>query len=79
MNTSPRPRIVVHLSLPKVPPASADTSVVDAAAENDSAPACGWYDSSFALRQGLVVSELPDNDGSVAALWFAALAPGRLQ
>ena len=38
-------------------------------------PACGWFDSSWALRQGLLVSVLPDSDGAVAALWFAELAP----
>ena len=51
---------------PAVPPA------LDA---DDERPACGWFDSSHALREGLAVSELPDSDGSVAALWFAQLAP----
>ena len=46
---------------------------------DDTAPACGWFESSHVLRQGLVVSELPDSDGSVAALWFAQLASARLQ
>ena len=36
---------------------------------------CGWFDSSWALREGLAVSDLPDGDGAVAALWFADLAP----
>ncbi|OGA99434.1 MAG: hypothetical protein A3E25_17895 [Burkholderiales bacterium RIFCSPHIGHO2_12_FULL_69_20] len=43
------------------------------AAEPD-ARACGWFESSWALRQGLAVSELPDSDSAVAALWFAELA-----
>ena len=36
--------------------------------------ACGWFDSSWELRQGLAVSELPDSDMAVAALWFHSLA-----
>lgn len=36
--------------------------------------ACGWFESSWELRQGLHVSELPDSDLAVAALWFAGLA-----
>ena len=73
MNPSLRPRLVVHVSIPRVQPLQED------APAEDSAPACGWYESSFALRQGLAVSELPDSDGSVAALWFAALASASLQ
>jgi hypothetical protein len=46
----------------------------EAPVEEDSTPVCGWFDSSWALHQGLAVTELPDSDGSVAALWFAALA-----
>lgn len=46
----------------------------DAAAAAEDARACGWFESSWALRQGLAVSELPDSDGTVAALWFAELA-----
>ncbi len=36
-------------------------------------PACGWFESSWDLQQGLAVSELPDRDGAAAALWFSAL------
>lgn len=72
MNTSIRPRLVVHVSIPKVQPH------IDEGAD-EGAQACGWYESSFALRQGLAVSELPDSDGSVAALWFAALDSACLQ
>ncbi len=66
-----RPRRTVHVSIPKVP-------APDAAAPDDGGPACGWFESSWALRQGLAVqelgaSELPDSDGTLAALWFAAL------
>jgi hypothetical protein len=45
------------------------------APDDDDTPACGWFDSSWALRQGLAVSELPDSDGIVAALWFEELGP----
>lgn len=44
-------------------------------APEDGPPGCGWFDSSWALDQGLAVSDLPDSDGTVAALWFAQLAP----
>ena len=57
------------LPLPLVP---ADD---DAMALDVPSPVCGWFDSSWALCQGLVVSDLPDTDGAVAALWFAELAP----
>ena len=42
---------------------------------------CGWFESSWELQQGLAVSELPDRDGSVAALWFTRLdcSAARLQ
>lgn len=39
--------------------------------------ACGWFESSWDLQQGLLVSEWPDSDGPVAELWFATLAAGR--
>lgn len=63
------------------PPTAATVSPAPAAAPwngedlpDDDTPVCGWFDSSWALRQGLAVSELPDSDGTVAALWFAGLA-----
>lgn len=72
MTPSARPRRTVHVSIPKVPPAETDLA-------DDGSPACGWFESSWALRQGLAVqelgaSDLPDPDGTLAALWFAALA-----
>ncbi len=72
MTTSPRPRRTVHVSIPRVPAPEAD-------ALDDASPGCGWFESSWALRQGLAVqelgaSQLPDSDGTLAALWFAALA-----
>lgn len=57
----------------------ADTALAGAAAGAASAdnpcgtPACGWFESSWDLQQGLAVSELPDRDGAAAALWFSAL------
>ncbi len=71
--TTDRPRIGVHVSIPRVPPAAA---AGDAPAD-DASPTCGWFESSWSLRQGLAVqelgpSELPD-DGTVAALLLAAL------
>ena len=47
--------------------------VVPLAAE---APACGWFESSWELQHGLAVSELPDSDAALAALWFPALRGG---
>lgn len=74
MTTPARPRVVVHVSIPKVAPAAPD---LDDGAD-DTGPVCGWFESSWALREGLAVQELgpadlPD-DGTVAALWLAALA-----
>lgn len=73
MATTDRPRIVVHVSIPRVPPAAGE----GVPPVEDTSPVCGWFESSWTLRQGLAVqelgpSELPD-DGTVAALWLAAL------
>lgn len=68
MTPAARPCLIVHVSILKVPSAELCEPLPD------TTPACGWFDSSWALRQGLAVSELPDSDGTVAALWFAALA-----
>lgn len=57
------------LPLPR-PQEDDDTTVPEALG-----PVCGWFDSSWALREGLAVTDLPDGDGAVAALWFADLAP----
>lgn len=47
---------------------------------------CGWFESSWELQHGLAVSDLPDTDAVLAALWFpawlgaaVATASGRLQ
>lgn len=47
-------------------------------ADAGDARACGWFDSSWDLRQGLAVSELPEAELPVAALWFAELMPAVL-
>ena len=44
-------------------------------AEPGDVRACGWFDSSWELRQGLAVNELPEAELPVAALWFAELMP----
>ncbi len=76
MTTPTRARVIVHVSIPKVPVAS--TEVAEAAEAVDDGPVCGWFESSWALRQGLAVQELGHGelaaDGTVAALWLAALA-----
>ena len=36
--------------------------------------ACGWFDSSRDLRQGLAVSEVRDTDWTVLVLWFGPAA-----
>ena len=54
------------------------TSAASAAADHaepGDVRACGWFDSSWELRQGLAVNELPEAELPVAALWFAELMP----
>ncbi len=70
MHSPQRPRVIVHHRVPSVQPPADGIAV---AADDRAPPACGWYESSFALRQGLAVSELADDDGGGAAQWFAAL------
>lgn len=79
MTTPARTRVIVHVSIPKVPAASAEVpEIAEAADAADEGPVCGWFESSWALRQGLAVQELGPgelaDDGTVAALWLAALA-----
>lgn len=52
---------------------AASAAVCDA--EAGDVRACGWFDSSWELRQGLAVNELPEAELPVAALWFAELLP----
>lgn len=62
---------VRHASLephPRAPPAAADTGAIAALlAEDAPGSRCGWFESSYELRQGLEISELPD--ATVEALW----------
>ena len=73
-HTPPAAQPAAHRAEPMAAPSPDSGEDTD-----DTAPVCGWFESSHVLRQGLVVSELPDSDGSVAALWFAQLASARLQ
>ena len=57
---------------------AANTAVSEPASEPSSGSGCGWFDSSWALHQGLSVTELPDSDGMVAALWFPTARRHRL-
>ena len=58
-------------------PAAAATGSVEAAAPAvvpAETAACGWFDSSLDLRQGLAVSEVRDTDWTVLVLWFGPAA-----
>ena len=55
--------------------ASSAASAAAGHAEPGDVRACGWFDSSWELRQGLAVKELPEAELPVAALWFAELMP----
>lgn len=55
--------------------ASSAASAAAGHAEAGDVRACGWFDSSWELRQGLAVNELPEAELAVAALWFAELLP----
>lgn len=68
--------------VPPQAPDAGDVAASHALADAQAAPAdgeaeraCGWFDSSWELRQGLAVSELPEAELPVAALWFAQLLP----
>ena len=47
----------------------------DLLAGADAPVECGWYESSWDLRHGLSVKELPSDD--LAALWFPGLGDSR--
>ena len=72
---------------PPPPPAASPLAAAAVTGAKPAAPAvearaCGWFDSSLDLRQGLAVSEVRDPDWTVLVLWFgpAALrASARLQ
>ena len=79
---APQPRplpAAVPLAMAAVAAAEKGAEKVAPAAEPG---ACGWFDSSLDLRQGLAVSEVRDPDWTVLLLWFGPAAlrgPARLQ
>jgi len=58
--------------------AAANAAASSDAGDAGTARPCGWFDSSWELRQGLAVNELPEAELPVAALWFAELTPAQL-
>ena len=61
--------------LPVATPAAASAVETAAVAAGAAEPgACGWFDSSLDLRQGLAVSEVRDTDWTVLVLWFGPAA-----
>ena len=74
----PQP-VPAALAMPST--AATETKARPAAAAAE-AGACGWFDSSLDLHQGLLVSELRETDWTVLVLWFGPAAlrgPARLQ
>ena len=65
---APLPEVALQ---PAVPAAAAAAA---AAAVLPEASACGWFDSSLDLRQGLAVSEMAEPDWTVLVLWFGPVA-----
>ena len=60
----------LHHPLARHPAALAEADTPEGADAPDSR-SCGWFESSWDLHQGLAVSELPDSDSAVLALWFS--------
>ena len=58
------PEPVIALPAPEIDPAVADV-------DSTPARACGWFDSSFDLRLGLMVQELPGS----GPVWQLAVPP----
>ena len=72
----PRPAVACDAGDTAASPArAASTAVAVDCADAGDARACGWFDSSWDLRQGLAVNELAETELPVAALWFAELMP----
>ena len=69
MNTQPLAQ-PLHHPLARHPAALAEANTPEGADAPDSR-SCGWFESSWDLQQGLAVSELPDSDSAVLALWFS--------
>ena len=61
---APLPEVALQ---PAVPAAAAAAALPEASA-------CGWFDSSLDLRQGLAVSEMAEPDWTVLVLWFGPAA-----
>lgn len=83
--TAPQAADALQALLPLAWVASA-VGATDVAAGSCGPAGCGWFDSSWDLRAGLAVVEMPASDWPVAALWFgsaafadAAQASARLQ
>lgn len=57
-----------------VTPPTAAAAVDPAPASPAEAGACGWFNSSLDLRDGLAVSEVRDPDWTVLVLWFGPAA-----
>ena len=68
----PRP-LPAALPLAKAAVAAAE-KVAEKVAPAAEPGACGWFDSSLDLRQGLAVSEVRDPDWTVLLLWFGPAA-----
>ncbi len=56
------------------PEAALQPALPQAADTPPEASACGWFDSSLDLRQGLAVSEMAEPDWTVLVLWFGPTA-----
>jgi hypothetical protein len=63
--------IPTHRPLPAPIPAPPPLPVLALDEAEPALRACGWFDSSWELQQGLAVAELPEAELAVAALWFA--------
>ncbi len=76
----PRPAAVCDAGDAAATHALAASAAVACAGAGDAGDrrVCGWFDSSWELRQGLAVSELPEAELPVAVLWFAELMPAVL-
>jgi hypothetical protein len=63
--------IPTHRPLPAPTPALPPLQVLALDESEPTVRACGWFDSSWELQQGLAVAELPEAELAAVALWFA--------
>ena len=70
---APLPRPLPE-AMPRATAAETAAAPVAPVAPAVEAGACGWFDSSLDLRQGLAVSEVRDPDWTVLLLWFGPTA-----